>query len=57
MFENQTVQIGDKIEWQIEPPELNRVESAFAGPVDHVIPHVLLDALPPSAASHTNECI
>ena len=57
MFENQAVQIGDKIEWQTEAPELNGVEPAFTGPADHLIPHVLLDALPPSAASHTNECI
>ena len=57
MFENQAVQIGDKIEWQIEAPELNRVEPTFTGPADHVIPHVLLDALPPSAESHTNERI
>ena len=56
MFENQAVQIGDKIEWQIEASKLNGVELAFAEPADHVIPHVLLDALPPSAASHTNEC-
>ena len=57
MFENQAVQIGDKIVWQIEAPELNRVEPAFTGAADHVIPHVLLDALPRSAASPTNECI